>query len=63
MALIVLITGRLKRECDLLSLERVAMGPYGHTSVAWEEVFHAPLVILTAEKFYDHLRKKQHVFV
>lgn len=31
MALIILIAGTLTREHDLLNLERVAMGPYGHS--------------------------------
>lgn len=39
------------------------MGLYGHTSKAWEGVFHALLIILTPEKFYNHLRRQGYVFV
>lgn len=38
MALIIPITGRLNRESDVFNVESVAMGPYGHTSMAWERV-------------------------
>lgn len=63
MVLIILITGRPNKKHDLLDLERVAMRPYGHTSMAWEGVFHALLIILTPGKFYDRLRSKEYVFV
>lgn len=64
MALIIPITGKLNRERDVFNVETVAMGPHGHTSMAWERVpqREALLIVLRPEKFYDHLRRKRYVF-
>lgn len=53
MALMIFIADRLNRKHDLHILERITMESYGDTCMAWEMVLHA-LLIITAEKFYDH---------
>lgn len=53
MALLIFIAGWLNKKHDILSLERITMGPYGDACTAWEMLFHA-IPIITPEKFYGH---------